>query len=110
VIFGGDFRQILPVVTKRSRVDVVASSISTATFGFYCNVQHLRTNIRLMHSDLSHDEHEHLGVCIGPGPDRTEDRNGGRLWIEDRAGPAFCLAADRIVARSARATRHGRAT
>jgi len=60
VIFRGDFRQILPVVTKGSRVDIVASSVSRATLWSYCNVQHLRTNMRLMHSNLSHGEHEQL--------------------------------------------------
>ena len=46
------------------------------------------------------------------GPACTEDRNGGRLWTEDQTNqePAFCLAADRVVARSTRATRHDRAT
>ena len=60
VIFGGDFRQILPVVTKGSRADIVAYSISRATFWSYCNIQHLRTNMRLMHSNLSDNEHERL--------------------------------------------------
>ena len=45
VIFGGDFRQILPVVMKVTRADIVASSISRAAFWSYCNIQHLRTNI-----------------------------------------------------------------
>jgi len=59
-IFGGDFRQILHVVTKGNRADMVASSISRATFGSYCNIQHLRTNMRLMHSNLSDNEHGRL--------------------------------------------------
>ena len=41
---------------------------------------------------------EGCGPRTGQCPDRTDQ------------GPAFCLAADRVVARSARATRHGRAT
>ena len=60
VIFGGDFRQVLPVVTKGNRADVVASSISRASFWCYCNIQHLKINMRLMHSNLSHEEHEWL--------------------------------------------------
>jgi len=68
-----------------------------------------------------------LRVCIGPGPDRpgpkTEMRKGrGPRTGPDRTrnvqtgpdwtgqGPAFCLAADRVVARSAHAIRYGRAT
>ena len=42
IIFWGDFRQVLPVVTKGSSVDIVASSISTASFWCYYNVQHLK--------------------------------------------------------------------
>jgi len=60
VIFGGDFKQILSIVTKDNRVDIVASSISRATFWSYCNIQHLRTNMHLMYSNLSDNEHEWL--------------------------------------------------
>ena len=59
-IFRGDFMQVLTVVIKGSRADIVASSISRASFWCYCNVQHLKINMRLMHSNLSHDEHERV--------------------------------------------------
>ena len=32
IVLGGDFRQILPVVTKGSRVDIVAASLSKSHF------------------------------------------------------------------------------
>jgi len=38
IIFGGDFRHLLLVVTKGSREDVVPSSISRASCWCYCNV------------------------------------------------------------------------
>jgi len=60
IIFYGDCRQLLPVVTRESRADVITSSISRTSFECYCNVQHLKINMRLMHSNLSHDEHERL--------------------------------------------------
>ena len=60
VIFGGDFRQILSVITKGTRADIVTSSISKAAFWSYCNIQHLRTNMWLTHSNLSDNEHERL--------------------------------------------------
>jgi len=60
IISEGDFRQVLPVVTKGSRADIISSSMSRASFWCYCNVQYLKINIRLMHSTLSHDEHERL--------------------------------------------------
>ena len=57
VIFGGDFRQVLPVVIKESKVDIVAYSISRVIFWSYCNIQHLGTNMGLMHSNLSDNKH-----------------------------------------------------
>ena len=51
--FGGDFRKVFPVVTKANRVDIITG----ATFWSYYNIQYLITNLRLMHSNLSNDEH-----------------------------------------------------
>jgi len=42
VIFRGDFRQVLPVVTKGNKADIVVSSISKASFWCYCNIQHFK--------------------------------------------------------------------
>ena len=89
-IFGGDFRQILPVVTKGSRADIVASSISRATFWSYCNIQHLRTGMHLMHSNLSDNEHEQLRsfaewtLNVGNGREQGYSFLGGSEldWIE----------------------------
>ena len=33
-----------------------------------------------------------LEVCIGPGPDWTEDRNEGRSWTEDRTGSDWAMS------------------
>lgn len=60
LIFGGDFRQVLPVVTKGNRADVVAASISKAIFWPYCTMRHLRLNMRLMNANLSHDAQTRL--------------------------------------------------
>jgi len=69
-----------------------------------------------------------VGVCIGPGLDRTgpawtEDRSRGRVWTEDRTGPWSVLDRTglnrsrtgllqlhaRDLARFDRTTKHGRA-
>ncbi|KAL6581726.1 hypothetical protein OROMI_005740 [Orobanche minor] len=47
IVLGGDFRQILPVVTKGSREDIVYSSISSSPLWHYCKVLRLTKNMRL---------------------------------------------------------------
>ncbi|GJS24077.1 ATP-dependent DNA helicase PIF1-like protein [Tanacetum coccineum] len=47
VVFGGDFRQILPVITKVSRQDVINASINRSYIFDNCIVLKLTTNMRL---------------------------------------------------------------
>ncbi|GJT67976.1 DNA helicase PIF1, ATP-dependent [Tanacetum coccineum] len=47
VLFGGDFRQILPVVTNGSKQDVVHASINSSYLWKHCNVMRLTENMRL---------------------------------------------------------------
>jgi len=47
VVLGGDFRQILPVVRKGSRYDIVNSSINYFDLWQYCTVLKLSQNMRL---------------------------------------------------------------
>ena len=51
VLFGGDFRQILPVITHGSRESIVAATIHRAIFWNDCSVLHLRINMRLQRID-----------------------------------------------------------
>ncbi|XP_042010499.1 ATP-dependent DNA helicase pif1-like [Salvia splendens] len=48
VVFGGDFRQILPVVPKGSRQDVVNATINSSYLWKSCTVLRLTKNIRLL--------------------------------------------------------------
>jgi len=59
-VFGGDFRRVLLIVTKGSREDIVAASISRSCFWCYCTIMHLRINMRLTDPNLSHNEYERL--------------------------------------------------
>ncbi|OMO65295.1 DNA helicase PIF1, ATP-dependent [Corchorus olitorius] len=52
VIFGGDLRQILPVIPGASRTDVVAFSICHSPIWPGCRVLHLTVNMRLLRSDV----------------------------------------------------------
>ncbi|XP_074318748.1 uncharacterized protein LOC141655572 [Silene latifolia] len=47
VVFGGDFRQTLPVVSKGSRADVVAASLCSSYLWSFCKVLRLTKNMRL---------------------------------------------------------------
>ncbi|XP_019160736.1 PREDICTED: uncharacterized protein LOC109157292 [Ipomoea nil] len=47
VVFGGDFRQILPVIPKGTRQDIVRASISSSYLWKFCKVFRLTKNLRL---------------------------------------------------------------
>jgi len=49
VVLGGDFRQILPVVPKGTRQDIVNASVNSSQLWRYCEVLTLTTNMRLLH-------------------------------------------------------------
>ncbi|XP_038721985.1 ATP-dependent DNA helicase PIF1-like [Tripterygium wilfordii] len=47
VVFGGDFRQILPVVPKGTRQDIVFATINSSYLWKFCKVLRLTKNMRL---------------------------------------------------------------
>ncbi|XP_074355096.1 uncharacterized protein LOC141693803 [Apium graveolens] len=47
MVLGGDFRQVLPVIPKKGRVEIVAASISKSELWYYCKVFTLRENMRI---------------------------------------------------------------
>jgi ATP-dependent DNA helicase PIF1 len=51
VVFGGDFRQILPVVPKGTRADIVHATINSSFLWRSCRVLKLTKNMRLQLSD-----------------------------------------------------------
>ncbi|XP_045829948.1 uncharacterized protein LOC123921446 isoform X3 [Trifolium pratense] len=50
VVFGGDFRQILPVVPKGGRPDIVHATINSSPLWRFCTVLKLSKNMRLQSS------------------------------------------------------------
>ena len=50
MIFGGDFQQILPVVTNGSRADIVDACLRNSYLWTTMQILKLRTNMRLQHS------------------------------------------------------------
>jgi ATP-dependent DNA helicase PIF1 len=56
IVFGGDFRQILPVVPKGGRADIVNATINSSPLWRNCVVLKLTKNMRLMNSsDVDED-------------------------------------------------------
>ncbi|XP_025665010.1 uncharacterized protein [Arachis hypogaea] len=47
VVLGGDFRQVLPVIPKGSRAEIVMASINSSIIWKYCEVLQLTKNMRL---------------------------------------------------------------
>jgi len=58
VVLGGDFRQILPVIPKGTRQDIVNASLNSSRLWRYCEVLTLTTNMRLLHGCCSNDVDE----------------------------------------------------
>jgi ATP-dependent DNA helicase PIF1 len=58
IVFGEDFRQILPVITKGSRQDVVHGTLNSSHLWRQCKVLRLTTNMRLQNvgSDIGASE------------------------------------------------------
>ncbi|XP_058753699.1 uncharacterized protein LOC131626879 [Vicia villosa] len=50
VVFGGDFRQILPVIPRGSRSDIIHASINSSYILDHCKVLRLTKNMRLLQS------------------------------------------------------------
>ncbi|PWA59710.1 ATP-dependent DNA helicase PIF2 [Artemisia annua] len=57
VVFGGDFRQVLPIIPKGSRQDIVIASLKQSYLWRHCKVPKLTANMRLTvgsrHEDVS---------------------------------------------------------
>jgi ATP-dependent DNA helicase PIF1 len=58
VVFGGDFRQILPVIPRGSRSDIVHASINASKIWDHCQVLTLTKNMRLQNNSENGDSKE----------------------------------------------------
>ncbi|XP_056685501.1 uncharacterized protein [Spinacia oleracea] len=90
VVLGGDFRQILPVVPKGGRVEIVDASVSKSkTIWPECIVHTLRTNMRIKRSnldqvDIERSEFSKWVLDMGNGhiPATTKEGEDEPTWIE----------------------------
>ena len=69
MLFGSDFRQVLPVVRKGSRADIVDATLCRSRIWRHVNVLELQQNMRVMHgaTDLMHQEFCKWVLDIGNG-------------------------------------------
>ncbi|XP_012853867.1 PREDICTED: uncharacterized protein LOC105973392 [Erythranthe guttata] len=85
VVLGGDFRQILPVVLKASRQDIVHSTVNSSPLWHFCRVMKLSKNITLQScsSPSNADEVIEFGdwiLKVGNGDVR--EKNDGEASLE----------------------------
>ena len=85
IVFGGDFRQILPVVKHGSRADVVSVCINRSHLWRHVQLKKLTINMRL-HTLLAQDSHEvsefsKFLLRVGEG---TEPENSNEMIHIDR--------------------------
>ncbi|RID75695.1 hypothetical protein BRARA_B02726, partial [Brassica rapa] len=56
VVFGGDFRQVLPVITGAGRAEIVLAAMNSSYLWEHCKVLKLTKNMRLSSNNLTDEE------------------------------------------------------
>ena len=89
VVLGGDFRQILPVVPRGGREDIVFSSINASFLWKECKIFKLTQNLRLSRSANANDDVECISefgkwiLSIGDGTFPTVDDTDDLILIPE---------------------------
>jgi len=83
MIFGGDFRQVLPIVEGASRAEIIKASLLGSYLWRHIKVMRLSTNMRLCDPSLSHERtqlHEFATWILSIGEDSASaDATNGHL-------------------------------
>jgi len=85
VVLGGDFRQILPVIPRGPKHDVVDASINSLRLWKYCRVLKLTKNMRLQTGSSSSDVNElkeFSNWILNVGDGNIGENNDGEAEIE----------------------------
>ncbi|KAF1870925.1 hypothetical protein Lal_00030237 [Lupinus albus] len=82
VVFGGDFRQILQVVPKGCRSDIVHATINASYLWHQCTVLTLTKNTRLQNHDNASDIKEFFDWILKMGNGKLSEPNDGCGEIE----------------------------
>jgi len=86
VVFGGDFRQVLPVIHGAGRAEIVLAALNSSYLWEHCKVLTLTKNMRLMSNDLDKDEAEEIkefsNWLLAVGDGRVSEPNDGEVLID----------------------------
>ncbi|XP_015694136.1 uncharacterized protein LOC102700249 isoform X1 [Oryza brachyantha] len=90
ILFGGDFRQVLPVIEGGTRADIVSASLIKLPLWRHVEVMHLTVNMRLSNPSLSEADKEEFStfaqwvLSIGEGHIPAQRRPGeiDCFWID----------------------------
>ncbi|GJW78259.1 ATP-dependent DNA helicase PIF1-like protein [Tanacetum coccineum] len=90
VLLGGDFRQILPVIPKAKRPDIVQACINRSEMWYYCKVFTLTRNMRVnkycstRKIDTSKQEFNIWVLAVGDGtlPAKMKEGEDEPTWID----------------------------
>ena len=88
ILFGGDFRQILPVVPKGTRQDIVSASLNSSYLWAHCKVLRLTRNMRLQGGNTEADllklrEFSEWILSVGDGTIGDSDDGEATIDIPD---------------------------
>jgi hypothetical protein len=75
VVFGGDFQQILPVVVKGSRAEIVSSCMQRSSLWRSFTILHLRQNMRLNTNVEEEADFAKWQLDVGHGKHTDQDLN-----------------------------------
>jgi len=85
VVLGGDFKQILPVIPRGPRHDVVDASINSSCLWKHCRVLKLTKNMRLQTRSSSSDVNElkeFSDWILNVGDGNIRENNVGKLKLK----------------------------
>ncbi|XP_074303209.1 uncharacterized protein LOC141637635 [Silene latifolia] len=84
VLLGGDFRQVLPIVSKGKRQDIVQASISRSHIWRSCTVFLLRKSMRVTDSDGQRQRFNKWLLAMGDGrlEAKAEEHEDEGTWIK----------------------------
>ncbi|KAL2951286.1 hypothetical protein AAZX31_19G039700, partial [Glycine max] len=85
MVFGGDFRKILPVIPRGSRSDIVNATINSSYLWDHCQILRLTKNMRLQNNMQATNQEETAAFAqwiIDIGDDIIGDENDGYATIE----------------------------
>ncbi|CAA7014728.1 unnamed protein product [Microthlaspi erraticum] len=86
VVFGGDFRQVLPVIVNAGRAEIVLASLNSSYLWEHCKVLKLTKNMRLFNSSLNAEEAKEISDfsdwLLDVGDGKLSEPNDGEAEID----------------------------